>query len=223
MQEEELSYRLYEDPAHFLPWAENPFFLSTESAAFSRPSLGASLTMRKDLSNFGPFHDSAGLLLFGPSFNDRVRGVTRIAQESLGHSLVSRGAVVLKLTHVSVVRLYTHAFDTLHLGGSRALIHNHLPSALDIRGQGLVEEVNVEAAHDFDEEAVDVLQRLVVRSQDLDEMWRRVKEFPRQDGTADILQQEAPFGDVRAIVGSTQEQNTIRRHEDRPKVLDLFV
>lgn len=67
----------------------------------------------------------------------------------------------------------------------------------------------MEASDDFDEEAVDVLQGFIVRFESFDELRRGVEELLRQDRSANVLKQDAPFRELRAVVRSTQEQDTI--------------
>lgn len=173
IQQGDWPYRLYEDPAHFLPEEAKPSYLKhcQQPVLTSPHKHWDSLTMTENLPDFGLSHDSAGFLFLSPSSLDRARGVTGITQECLCHGLVSWGTVVLELAHVAMVGLDAHALHTLRGRGCRAFIHDQLPSSLDIRRQGFMEQVDVVAAHDLDEETVDVLQGLVVGSKGSNEVW----------------------------------------------------
>lgn len=124
---------------------------------------------------------------------------------------------------MTVVGLDAHALHALDVRCSRALIDDHLARPAQVRGERLVEEVDVKARHDVGEEAVDVLEGLVVGPEGLDELGRGVEELLGHDGRADVLQQGAPFGDVGSVVRRPEEEHTVRRHEDGTQVFDALV
>ncbi|PYI17303.1 hypothetical protein BO99DRAFT_196652 [Aspergillus violaceofuscus CBS 115571] len=150
-------------------------------------------------------------------------GVTRISQESLCHRLISRGALIVKLAHMTMISFDAHPFDTFHVRGRRALVDDQLASALDVTGQGFMEEIDVEAARDVCEEAVDVLERFVVCLEGFDQVRRGFHELLRHHSTTNVLQKRAPLGDVGPIVGCSEEQDAVRGNVYGSEMLDLFV
>ena len=82
-----------------------------------------------------------------------------------------------------------------------------------------MEEVDVEARHEIGKETIDMLEGLIVGAQRLDQLGRGFHELLGQDGAADIVQQQTPFGDIRSIVWSTEEEDTEGGYVDGSQVL----
>jgi len=176
----------------------------------------------KDLVRLGFLLQPPRLFLLEPPACNRRGSMVGVAEKRLGDRLEPRSVLVVELAHVAVVRLDAHALDALQDGRRGGLVDDDLAGALDVHGFGLVEEVDVEAGDDVDEEEVDVLQELVVRLERLDELGRRVHELLGQHRAADVLQQVAPFGHVGAVVRRAQEQDAVGRDVDGPEVLELL-
>lgn len=100
--------------------------------------------------------------LLDPTVGDDVGGISGIANNSLGDSFKSRRRVVLKLDHRTVVGFDAISFGTLDVGGGGGFVNNEFSGSLHIQRLCLVEEVDVEATEGIIEQAVDVLQSLVV-------------------------------------------------------------
>lgn len=175
-----------------------------------------------DFPGFGLFRQVPGNFFFRPSVNDKGRSRFGISQQCLGHCFVSRGILVLELAHGAVIRFDSHAFHAFDIRRGRALVNDELAGSLDIGRTSLVEEVDVIPGYDICEKAVDILKGLIIRVERLDELGRAFDDLLGQDRTADILQERTPFGHVGAIVGSSQEEKTIRGHEDGTEMLDLL-
>ena len=92
---------------------------------------------------------------------------------------------------------------------------------LKVSGFTLVEEEHVETIDDLDKLTVDVLQGLVVGLEGIHQLWLCIHHLLRQHDGADPLQSVSPLRNVRAVVGSAQEQDAECRDEDRPQVLCL--
>lgn len=144
------------------------FHYMQRSACDGRREGNRLLTITKDFPCLGVLLQRAHPVLLDPALADGPRGVAGIAQQGLRYGLESGCGVILEFAHVTVVGLDAHALHALDVGRSRALVDDHLARPAQVGGESLVEEVDVEARHDFDEQAVDVLEGLVVGAESLD-------------------------------------------------------
>lgn len=124
--------------------------------------------MAKYLPDLRLLLNTTSFVLFDPAVCDGVRGIARVPQQRLGNCFKARRVIIIELAHVSVVGFDAHTFDTFCVGCGGTFVHNQLAGPFDITRQCLVKEVNVEPAGYVGEEAVNVLERLVVGLQRLD-------------------------------------------------------
>lgn len=149
------------------------------------------------------------LFFLHPSACNRGRRITGIAEKCFGDSLEPWRIFVVKFAHVTVVRLNAHSLDTLEDGRRRRFIDDEFPTAFEVHGLSFVKEIDVESGDNIDEKEVDILQELIVCLERLDELRRGVHELLGEHHAADVLQQMAPFGEVRAVVRGPQKQNAV--------------
>lgn len=79
----------------------------------------------------------------------------------------------------------------------------------------------MEPTHDLDKLTIDILQRLIVRLECVHKLRLRVHDFLRQHDGADPFKPVAPVCNIGTVVRCAEEQDSIGRHEDGPKVLCL--
>jgi hypothetical protein len=128
------------------------------------------------------------LLLFDPSGRNEDGSVACIALEGLGHSFETGRVDVVKLAHGAVVGFDATSFSAFHVWSGGRFVHDELAMAFDLHGSGFMEEVDMKTAGDLREEAIDVLELLVIGFQGLNEVGRGVEELFGQNDATNFLQ-----------------------------------
>jgi hypothetical protein len=79
--------------------------------------------------------------------------------------------------------------------------------------------VNPEPLIDIQKVIIDRRQRLVILLERLEQYRLRLKEPPRDHHIRHVLQHPSPAGEIGTRVRRPQEDDAVRRHEDRPVIL----
>lgn len=131
---------------------------------------GGCLRTRKELLHFRSLLRISPGSLSAPPNTDGWRGISSITLYTIRHEIKAWRRITFEFGHVRVVRLDDSALNILNIWRRRFFINNVMQGAFQVGGLSFVKKVDVEAAAELDELAVDVLESLIVGFESIDEL-----------------------------------------------------